>query len=107
MSPVITRIQSFQKKTSSETHTSGKLEKLATLVVQYKSPYSSYYIQNPILKQALVNPSTVTNPQVLLLIVPTIFVVPSKFVSMEMLWKPETPLRLAQPLHGIPMESPN
>jgi hypothetical protein len=26
---------------------------------------------------------------------------------MEMPWKPETPLRLAQPLHDIPMDAPN
>jgi hypothetical protein len=50
---------------------------------------------------------TITNPQAVPLIVPTTIGVPPTSIPMEMPWKPRTPLRLAQPLHNIPMDSPN
>jgi hypothetical protein len=107
VSPRITRNQSSRKKTSSETHTPGKLGKLVTSVVRDESPSSSYPIQIPLLNKYLVNPTATTNPQVVSPIVSTIVVVPPIVVPMEMPWQPGTPLRLARPLHDIPMDAPN
>jgi hypothetical protein len=107
VSPRITRSQSSPKKTSSETHTPGKLGKLITSTLRAESPSSSYPIQSPLLKKALVNPAKITNPWVVSPIVSTPVVVPPIVVPMAMTWQPETPLRLARPLHDIPVDAPN
>ena len=94
MSPRVTRSQSSRKKTSSETHTPGKPGKQVTHVMRAESPSSSSPIEIPLLKKALVNLTTITNPQVVPLVVPTTVVVPPIVILMEIPWQPGTPLRL-------------
>jgi hypothetical protein len=75
--------------------------------VRTESPSSSSPIQIPLLKKNLVNPTIVTNPQVVSPIVSTIVVVHPVVVPMAMPWQPDTPLRLDKPLHDIPVDAPN
>jgi hypothetical protein len=75
--------------------------------VRTESPSSSSPIQRPLLKKTLVNPTTVTNPQVVSPIISTTIVVHPIVVPMAMPWQPDTPLRLARPLHDIHADAPN
>jgi hypothetical protein len=74
--------------------------------VKVESPSSSSPFQTPLLKQDLVNPTTITNPQVVPLVIPATVVVPPVIVPMVIPWQPETPLRLHRPLHDMPVDAP-